>query len=138
MILTRQISVLSEGHFYSAIITDQIRDIVTESGVREGAALIFYQHTTGSVMIVEHEAGILVDLEDLFEEIVPGGGDFKHHIRGYDTNGAAHLRSILLGTSIHVPILDGTLRLGSFQEVMVLDMDPARRERTVLVQVIGE
>jgi secondary thiamine-phosphate synthase enzyme len=138
MIQTRQISLLSEGHFYSEVITDQIRDIVTESGVQEGAALIFYRHTTGSVMIVEHEAGFLVDLEDLLEKLIPGAGDFKHHIRGYDTNGAAHLRSMLLGTSIHVPILEGTLQLGSFQEVMVLDMDPARRERTVLVQVIGE
>jgi secondary thiamine-phosphate synthase enzyme len=130
--------VLSEGHFYSAVITEQVRDIVREAGIREGVAFVFYQHTTGSVLIVEHETGILVDLEDVLEKILPAAGEYTHHRRGYDENGAAHIRTALLGVSVHVPVIEGNLGLGAFQELLVLDMDPARRERTVIVQVMGE
>ncbi len=138
MVLTRTLPLLSEGSFYTTIITEQVRDIVKESGIREGVAFVFYQHTTGSVMIVEHETGILVDLEDLLEKILPAAGDYAHHRRGFDANGAAHVRTALLGVSVHVPVIEGDLGLGTFQELLVLDMDPARRERTVIVQVMGE
>ena len=138
MILTRKLSVLSEGGFYSANITDRVRDVVKESGIREGMALVFYQHTTGCVIIMEHEAGILVDLENMLEAILPRTEDYKHHIRGYDTNGAAHIRSAVLGVSVDIPVVAGDLQLGTYQEILVLDMDSARKERTILIQVMGE
>lgn len=138
MVYTRRLSVLSTGEFYSTVITDLVREIVKESGVQEGAALVFYQHTTGSVIIAEHEAGILVDLQDLLEKVLPTASDYAHHRRGYDTNGAAHVRSALLGVSAYVPVIGGDLQLGTYQELIVLDMDCDPKERTLIVQVIGE
>ncbi len=138
MVLTRRLSLLSEGSFYPVIITEQVREVVRESGIREGAALVYYQHTTGSVMIIELEAGILADLQDTLERLVPFDAAYKHHVRGYDTNGAAHIRSALLGVSVHVPVLEGDLLLGTHQELLILDVDPARKERVIIVQVIGE
>src|SRR5690606_26797036 len=109
-----------------------------EAGIREGSALVFYQHTTGALMIVEHEAGILVDLKDVLETIASVGADYKHHLRGYDSNGAAHVRTALLHVSVTIPVMDGDLMFGAYQELLMLDMDPGRKERTVVVQVVGE
>jgi secondary thiamine-phosphate synthase enzyme len=138
MILTRQLPVLSKGDFYAVNITEQVREVVRESGIREGSALVYYLHTTGTVLLVEHEAGILVDLADVLEEIVPFIADYKHHLRGYDTNGAAHVRTALLGVSLTIPVVEGDLLLGSFQDVLMIDMDSGRKERRVVVQVMGE
>lgn len=138
MVLTRLLPVLSEGNFYSEVITERVREVVKQSGIREGVAFVFYQHTTGGVIIIEHETGVLVDLQDLLERILPPAGDYAHHKRGYDANGAAHVGVALLGVSVHVPVMDGDLQLGDFQELVVLDMDSARRERSVVVQVMGE
>lgn len=138
MVFTERLAIPSEGDFYVVNITEQVREVVQRSGIRAGSALIFYQHTTGAVMIVEHELGILVDLEDVLEKLAPVAGEWKHHLRGYDTNGAAHLRSALLGVSLTVPIVDGDLPLGTYQEIVVVDMDPGRKTRTAIVQVMGE
>lgn len=138
MIHTKEISLLSEGDFHAINITDQVREVVASSGLSEGMALVYYRHTTGAVMIVEHEAGILVDLEDVLEAIVPVAADYKHHLRGYDNNGAAHIRTALLNVSVTIPIQDSKLLMGAFQEIIVIDMDPGHKMRNVVVQVIGE
>ncbi len=138
MVLTRRLSVLSEGGYYPVIITEQVREVIRESGIQEGAALVYYQHTTGSVMVVELEAGILADLQDALERLASGDAEYKHHVRGHDFNGAAHVRSAFLGVSVHVPVLQGELLLGTFQEILMLDLDPARKERVIIIQAIGE
>lgn len=138
MVLTEKLTLVSEGGFYAINVTEQVRAVVKAAGIREGAALVFYRHTTGAVMIVEHDAGILVDLEDVLEKIVPVAYDYKHHLRGFDTNGAAHVRTALLSVSVTVPVVDGDLLLGTYQEIVVVDMEPEGRPRTVIVQVMGE
>lgn len=138
MIHRQELSLVSEGDFHAFNVTDQVRDVVAQSGIRDGSALIFYRHTTGAVLIVEHEAGILVDLEDVLEKVVPVAADYKHHLRGYDSNGAAHVRTALLNVSTTVPVVDGDLLLGSYQEILVVDMDSGQKARKVLVQVMGE
>jgi secondary thiamine-phosphate synthase enzyme len=137
MILTRQIPVLSKGDFYAVNITDQVREIVQAADIQEGSALVYYCHTTGTVLLIEHEAGILVDIADVLENIVPYAANYKHHQRGYDTNGAAHVRAALLGVSVTIPVVEGDLLLGTYQEVIMIDMDPGHKERTVVVQVTG-
>ncbi len=138
MVLTEKLTLVSEGGFYAINVTEQVRAVVKAAGIREGSALVFYRHTTGAVMIVEHDAGILVDLEDVLEKIVPVAHDYKHHLRGFDTNGAAHIRTALLSVSVTVPVVDGDLLLGTYQEIVVVDMEPEGRPRTVIVQVMGE
>jgi secondary thiamine-phosphate synthase enzyme len=136
-IYSRELSIASRGDFDAINITDRISEVVKESKVQEGSALVFYKHTTGAILVVEHEAGMLVDLEDMLERIAPELGEYKHHLRGYDSNGAAHIRTALLPVSLTVPIQEGTLAIGTYQEVIMLDMDPGEKTRTVLVQVTG-
>ena len=138
MVYSEKITLMSEGKFHAFNITDQVKQIVTSSGIKEGQALVFYQHTSGSVIIVEHEAGMLVDLEELLDRVTPVDFDYKHHLRGYDQNGAAHLRTGLLGVSVTIPIIKGELCLGMYQEVLVIDFDRVENERSVIIQVNGE
>jgi len=136
-IYSRELSIASRGNFDAINITDRISEVVQESKVQEGSALVFYKHTTGAILIVEHEAGMLVDLEDMLERIAPEMSEYKHHLRGYDSNGAAHIRTALLPVSLTVPIQAGTLAIGTYQEIIMLDMDPGEKTRIVLVQVTG-
>lgn len=138
MIHTQEISLFSEGDFHAVNITDRVREVVASSGIEEGKALVFYRHTTGAVMIVEHEAGNLVDLEDALEALVPATADYKHHLRGYDNNGAAHVRTALLNVSVTIPIQGGDLLLGTYQEILVIDMDPGHKTRNIIIQVSGQ
>lgn len=137
MVHTEELTLISEGDFQAFNVTDRVREVVAASGVREGSVLVFYRHTTGAVLIVEHEAGILVDLEDVLEKVVPIAADYKHHLRGFDSNGAAHVRTALLGVSATVPLVDGELLMGTYQEILVVDMDPGEKARHVVVQVMG-
>ncbi len=138
MILTEKLALLSQGGFHVHNVTDQVRAVVRRSGVREGAALVYYTHTTGGLIIVEHEAGMLLDLEDVLERIAPAAADYRHHLRAYDFNGAAHVRTALLGVSVTLPVLDGELLIGTFQEILVVDMEPQAKARTLVIQVQGE
>ena len=138
MVKTRTIEVGSPGKFSTLVITEEVKGFVAESGLREGSLTVFFQHTTGAVMIVEHEAGFLVDLEDVLERLVPLEGDYRHHLVGYDRNGAVHVRSALLSASVTVPVQDGNLLLGTYQDIMVLDMQRGSSPRSLVLQVMGE
>lgn len=139
-ILTETLEFQSEGNFYAVNMTERVRDVVKRSGVREGSALVYYQHTTGAVLIVEHEAGSLVDMQEALERVAPLAWAYKHHRRGYDANGAAHVRTALLNVSATVPVVGGDLAMGIYQEIVVLDFDPVDEPHTrrVTVQVMGE
>lgn len=91
-----------------------------------------YQHTTGAVVLAEHEAGIVADLEDLLERMAPVNGSYLQHVREVDQNGHAHVRSIVLGTSVSLPILSGSLVLGSYQDILVVDMQTGCNTRQLV------
>ena len=138
MVYTEKLTFNSDGDFYALNITDQVRDVLAASGIIEGSVLVYYEHTTGAILIIEHEVGILVDLQDLLEGIIPLAYEYKHHLRGYDSNGAAHVRTAMLNVSVTIPVVDADLMIGSYQEIIMLDMDPQGRPRNVIVQVMGE
>ena len=137
MVFTRRVSLVSEGRFYTQNVTDKVRDVIKESAIQEGIVLVFYRHTTGAIIVAEHEAGMLVDLENVLESITPMSNDYKHHLRGYDTNAATHLRTALLNISVTVPVTEGDLDLGSYQEILVIDLDERIKERTLVIKVLG-
>ncbi|MCF7929456.1 MAG: secondary thiamine-phosphate synthase enzyme YjbQ [Spirochaetales bacterium] len=140
MIHTETLELTSKGNFESFNVTDRVREVIERSGITEGSALVFYRHTTGAVLIAEHEIGFLNDLREVFESIAPIGGEWKHHRRGYDANGGAHIRSVMISPSLSVPFTGGELLIGSYQEILVADFDPIGEERTrkLAVQVSGE
>ncbi|HVP17408.1 MAG TPA: secondary thiamine-phosphate synthase enzyme YjbQ [Spirochaetia bacterium] len=138
MVKTGTLTIDTDGGFSTFVITEEARRFVADSGIREGSFSVFLQHTTGSVMIVEHEAGFLLDLEDVLERLVPIEGPYMHHLVGYDRNGAIHVRSALLSQSVMVPVHDRRLLLGTYQDIMVLDMQRERSPRSLVLQVMGE
>ncbi len=138
MVRTQHFSLDSDGGLSAIPITDQVSSFVAASGVREGQVLIYYLHTTGAVLVMEHEAGILADLEETLEALIPLKKEYKHHLRGVDDNGCAHIRSALLGPSIILPVQDSKLVIGQYQEILLLDMQTGRKPRQYVLQVMGE
>ncbi len=138
MIHTTQLNIDSSGNFSVVNITEQVRQFVQSTGVTHGQILVFYKHTTGAVMIGEHEPGIIADLQAALERISPVNYPYLHHLRAVDFNGHAHIRSALLTVTVNIPIMNGDLMLGTYQDILVIDdqTDPAARH--VVLQVIGE
>jgi secondary thiamine-phosphate synthase enzyme len=138
MVHTEQLTLESEGGFAVDNITEQVRSVVRTSGIRKGMALVFYQHTTGAVILDEHEAGVIADIEAALEKVSPLGADYRHHLRNVDFNAHAHVRTALLGAQVVIPVAKGDLFLGRYQEVLAIDMQTDRDPRYVVVTVMGE
>lgn len=138
-LFTDRIHFQTQGHTDIINITEQVDDIVKESGFLEGQALVFAVGSTGGISTVEYEPGLVnQDIAEMFEHFSPYGKGYAHNRTWGDDNGAAHLRSTLTGTSFTVPFQDGEMILGTWQQIVFLDFDTRRRDREVVVQVIGE
>ncbi|HUU46226.1 MAG TPA: secondary thiamine-phosphate synthase enzyme YjbQ [Acidobacteriota bacterium] len=117
-------------------ITDQVADVVSRSGVTEGMALVSAMHITAGVWVNDHEDGLLADADEWLESLAPFREDYRHHRTG-ETNGDAHLKSLLVGHQVIVPITAGALDLGTWQRVYYAEFD-GRRAKRVIVKVMGE
>ncbi|MDD5371188.1 MAG: secondary thiamine-phosphate synthase enzyme YjbQ [Anaerolineaceae bacterium] len=138
MIVSRQLKLHSDGRFNVINITDQVRDFIASTGLQQGQVCVFFQHTTGAVIIGEHEPGIIADLEDMLDRITPTDYPYLHHIRAVDFNGHAHLRAAILPTSVTIPFIEGSLALGTYQEVLVIDDQVDQEPRYLVLQAMGE
>jgi len=117
-------------------ITDQVEQIVADSGVDEGMALVSAMHITAGVYVNDAESGIIRDIDEWLEELAPFDPDYHHHRTG-ETNGDAHLKSLLIHHEVIVPITGGRLDLGTWQQIYYAEFDGRRRKR-VIVKVMGE
>jgi secondary thiamine-phosphate synthase enzyme len=137
-IYSKLIEIIPGAGFAIQNITHVVNDFVSTVGVQQGQLILFYKHTTGSIIIGEHETGIIADLEDAFESIAPLEGEYFHHQRSVDFNGYAHIRAALMPTSVVIPIYNGSLVLGTHQEILVVDNQPEELTRYVFLQITGE
>lgn len=119
-------------------ITRQVTDVVRGTGIVNGVAHLFVVGSTAALTTIEFEPGCVSDLADMFERIAPQGPDYRHHERWDDRNGHSHMRASLLQPDLAVPVVDGALTLGTWQQVILVDFDDRPRRRTVVVQVIGD
>jgi len=117
-------------------VTRTVQDIVDKSGVREGMVLVSAMHITAGVYINDAESGLIQDIDDWLEELAPFRQDYRHHRTG-ETNGDSHLKSLLIGHEVIVPITNGQLDLGPWQQIYYAEFDGQRRKR-VIVKVMGE
>ncbi len=117
-------------------VTEQIEEVVQRSGVREGFCLVSAMHITASIWVNDHEPGLWEDFWELVERLAPERPDYKHHLTGED-NGDAHLKRTLVGHQAVLPVTDGKLDLGPWEQVFYAEFDGRRRKR-VVVKVIGE
>lgn len=138
MIHTGRLQLQTRGNTDPHDLTEGVEQIIALSGIRSGLATIFTPSSTSALTTIEYEDGALADLRRALDEIAPPGRDYRHHLRWGDHNGHAHLRAALLGPSLSIPIVDGRLTLGTWQQILFLDFDTGPRQREIVVQVVGE
>lgn len=119
-------------------LTDDLAQKVREAGVTHGQVLVFTPGSTAAVTTIEFESGVIADLEAAIERMAPQGMHYDHDARWGDGNGYSHVRSALVGGSFTVPVLEGQLVLGTWQQVVLLDFDNHGRTRRIIAQVSGE
>ncbi len=117
-------------------ITAGVARVVETSGVERGLVVVFAVGSTAAVTTMEYEPGGVADLRALLERLIPARGEYEHNRLNSDSNSHAHQRAALIGPSESIPVLDGRLTLGTWQQVVLIDFDDRPRQRTVVVQVV--
>jgi len=139
MVKTGKIKVKTDGNCDVVNITEQVNEVISKSGIREGTATVFNIGSTGAITTTEYEPGLINhDIEAAFERVAPKAAVYEHEKTWHDDNGHAHVRAAFLGPSLSVPIVEGQLTLGTWQQIVLVDFDTRPRTRTVICQVMGE
>jgi secondary thiamine-phosphate synthase enzyme len=123
------------GHIVD--ITEGVVRVVQTAGVERGLVSVFATGSTVAVTTMEHEPGGVSDLQQLLDRLIPARGDYEHNRRNHDTNAHAHLRAAVIGPSETVPLIEGRLALGTWQQLVLIDFDDRPRQRTVTVSVLS-
>ena len=119
-------------------ITKSVQDLVNQSGLDSGICTVFCPGSTGSIITIEYEDGLLRDFPDAMERIAPTDATYKHHLRWHDGNGHSHVRASIVGPSLTIPFVNGHLTLGTWQQITFVDYDVRSRERNLQVMILGE
>ncbi len=136
-----------QGRMGKVILDDHIRETVDESGIREGYVMVFVAGCVAALAVTEAEPGIMnSDMDHMFSsalglpygERFADGTPYCHHETWHDDNGSSHLRALLLNHSLSIPVLDGEVKLGPWQNVVLIECDTGNRTRTLYYQVQGE
>ncbi|MBN2058666.1 MAG: YjbQ family protein [Candidatus Saganbacteria bacterium] len=135
---TSELELQTKGLDHVIDITDQVAGIVKGSKIKHGNVTVFIHGSTASVTTIEYEPGLVKDIRELNEKIIPAKAGYAHDATWGDANGYAHLRASLYGPSLTVPVVDGKMTLGTWQQVIVVDHDNRPRSRRVIIQVMGE
>jgi secondary thiamine-phosphate synthase enzyme len=138
MVKTEEIRFSTKGFCDIIDITDAIREKINASGINSGTVTVFTPSATSGLTTIEYEPGLLQDLPEFFEKVLPSNVPYKHDQTWHDGNGFAHMRSALIGPDITIPFTDGHLHLGTWQQVVFLDFDNRKRDRRLVLQIIGE
>ena len=128
--------VKTKGHCDFVDITEKVRECVKAQGIKEGICLIFVAGSTVAITTMEYEEGVKKDISSVLEKYIPENYPWKHHLKWGDRNGAAHIRSALIKPSLVVPVEEGDLVLGTWQQIVLIDFDEREREREVIVKTV--
>jgi secondary thiamine-phosphate synthase enzyme len=125
------------GNGHIVDLTQGVLSVVRTSGVQRGLVTVFATGSTVAITTMEYEPGGVEDLQGLLDRLIPPGGDYEHNRLNHDTNAHAHLRAAVIGPSETIPIVEGHLALGTWQQIVLIDFDDRPRQRTVTVQVLS-
>lgn len=117
-------------------ITSDIEQVLSNSGIREGLMLVSAMHITAGIYVNDAEPGLIADIDEWADKLAPLGPDYRHHRTGED-NGDSHLKNLLIGSQVTVPITEGRFDFGPWQQVYYAEFDGKRRKK-VIVKIIGE
>lgn len=119
-------------------VTQEVEARVKASGVRQGLVTVFCPGSTAAVTAMEYEPGLVKDLPAALERLAPRKAAYQHQLRWQDDNGHSHVRAALLGPSVTLPVVDGSLPLGQWQQIVFLELDVRARQRRLIIQVVGD
>lgn len=138
MVVQRRWSYSLPAEFGHRDLTPDVAALVAESGTGTGIATVHVLGSTAAITTIEYESGALADLRRALDVVAPVDADYEHNARWGDGNGFSHLRSALLKTSLAIPIVRGKLQLGTWQQIVVINLDNRSRTREVVAVVVGE
>lgn len=118
-------------------ITPHVSKSVADTGISEGHVLLFIPGSTAALTTIEYESGVIEDLKEAIERIAPENIPYRHDARWGDGNGYSHVRAALLGPSLAIPVVDGRMTLGTWQQIILLDFDNRPRQRRIICQIFG-
>jgi secondary thiamine-phosphate synthase enzyme len=137
-IFTDKLTQKTQGFCDIIDITAKVRDVIEKENIQRGQATLFVSGSTAALTTIENESGLVQDLKEFVEKLIPSDRRYHHDARWEDDNGFSHLRASLFGPSLAVPIENGRPLLGTWQQVVLLDFDNRPRTREIIVQLIGE
>lgn len=138
MIFSETISLSTKGFCDILDVTPHVNGVIGRSKIENGLVTVFCSGATGAVTTIEYESGVLKDLQKAIEKMVPSDLPYEHDRRWGDGNGFSHVRAALMKPSLTVPLIKRRLALGTWQQIVFIDFDNRRRDRNILVQVMGE
>lgn len=126
----------TEGHFDVIDITKQVENCINNHQVKDASVVVYVTGSTASITTIEYEPGLIKDLPEILNKIAPVGAKYHHDEAWHDGNGYAHLLASIVGNSVTVPLIDGILSLGMWQQIVLVDFDNKTRTRNIIVQII--
>jgi len=136
-VVTKEVQIETKGFSDVHDITPLVADFVRELPFSEGAVIIFVPGSTAGVTTIEFESGVIDDLRDAFERLIPQAIEYRHNLRWGDGNGFSHVRSAICKTSLTVPFVANKPTTGTWQQIVVVDFDNRKRRRRLVFQGIG-
>ena len=137
-ILNDKIQLQTKGFCHVIDITGDVEHKINESEIHNGLVTVFVVGSTAALTTVEYEPGLVKDLDELFERLVPKDKYYNHEEAWHDGNGFSHVRASLLKPSLTIPLADGKMTLGTWQQIVLIDFDNRPRSRSVAIQVMGK
>jgi secondary thiamine-phosphate synthase enzyme len=137
-VTTNLIKIHSRGENDMIDLTEKISDFVKKSGISHGIVTVFVSGSTGSIITIEYEPGLIKDFPEMLNRIAPRDLDYGHEKMWHDGNGHSHVKASLVGPSLTVPFNDGKLCLGTWQQIVFVELDTRSRSRDLIIQIIGE
>jgi len=137
-VITKQIKISSKSENDVINITEQVADAISESGISNGTITVFVSGSTGAITTIEYEPGLVKDFPEMLSRVAPDDINYYHEQRWHDGNGRSHVKASLVGPSLTIPFKDGQLLLGTWQQIVFLELDTRARTRTLVLQIIGE
>ena len=138
MIFSETVSLSTKGFSDILDITHHVDAVIGRSRIENGLVTVFCPGSTGAVTTIEYESGVLRDLQKTIEKAIPSNIPYEHDKRWGDGNGFSHVRAALMKPSLTIPLIKGRLTLGTWQQIVFVDFDNRRRDRNLIVQVMGE
>lgn len=135
---TKRIQVSTHGQGEIINVTTEIVREVNNSGINSGTVTVFIPGSTAGITTIEYEPGLVSDMTQMWDRIIPGDVEYEHNKAWGDGNGYSHVRASLLGPSITIPFVNKRLTLGTWQQVIITDFDVRPRSREIILQIMGE